>query len=945
MPRIEAVIEGRYRSGNRNRTMTEITYGPNLTVVWPVQHTYVVLNNPQVYYTSGYSAIAANGSSSRAFVSAQVQEYAGSTPIGSPYNQVLEVRELIGNVKDEYVINGQTVALDRFYVDSEGAVCGNNLMDHPVPNGYSISVRCGLGSQNYIVTVNQQANTSRQTDTQKVYDGYTMTIDNNTFGPTGGTATLGGIASFTTAPIYTWTSGATSVGASTPGTESVNPTNIYASRDPMSAPYPTISGMNITFQPNTLGVNITYTISGQAYLDGVSYPSNVKAYVQETAYTYSDMVIQSYGYADIPAGGGSVYPGIVFKLKCYENGTLLGEATGSAANGDTVAYASIPNVLDVAVDVTYYVGSTQDTSNGRVYADSKGITPSGRTSVKSNLKVTLSKGGASATSGTVTVYQGKNEVVRTVPGSMSIQSFSISANPASIDTAAPTTVVVQGVATGSGTTTKKIYTSGAEEGGATISLNNTPVVPTSLKVNNVTQQYTTQFTADNRYTLSPKTYSVVAGYEGASASISVSQVADAKVEGTSVYHATLEQIGISSIWAGGGSVLLRASAWHVSGTVWASDGTAVPDESTTTYDIGTVELALTQSGNFYSVSEEGFDSTTKTFRLTHRDMENNVGTDGVTVAAVNGTASSTTLSYSVSNAVDTSQTYTEYGPVSYGADYIERRNYNVAFSIADYKSDTSPAPFYGNPSTTYNVQGYHQEATFHDGTREVYQYQRYTSWSQDHDDTSHKYLVSQTTDTTTYYHQQVSDWGTAWGDSCSVATGASWLTIDTTHKTITFDNQTEPMARPRSFGVVATNTDDPSSPKASVTIVVYQQAYQVLSASPSTHDFEWDDTQSAIIDVAAWYVQFKVSVMGGWVGVSISPDGVSPYVGVDAATKYGSVTAGTTAKLKVTPLSPNYDSTQRIGQITLIPQDTSGVSQVLIRLSQDEYGGGAPTNE
>lgn len=952
MPKIEAVLEGRFRSGGRNRTMQEIVYGPNKVVVWPVPHTYVVLGSPQVYYTSGYSAIAANGSSSRAFISARVQEYAGDTPIGSPYNQVLEVRELVGNVKDTYVINGQSVALDRFYVDSDGAVCGNNLMDHSVPNGYSISVRCGLGNQTFTVTVSQQANTSRQTDTQKVYDGYTMTITNDTFGPTGGTATIGGIASFTTAPVYTWTSGETSLGPATPGTESVNPTNLYANRDPMSAQYPRFSGMDVTFPINQLGVNITYRISGQASLGGVTYSSSVNAYVQETAYSYDTLTIQSYGYATIPASGGTVYPGINFKIKCYENGVYFADASGTITNGAKIGYAVTSGGFEVAVNVNYYVGSSDDPTNGRVSADSLGTTAtSGTTAIKSNLRVTLSKGSVTASGGPLTVYQARNKVESTSGGSMNIRSFSASATPSPIGTAGETVVVIHAVATGGGTTPSKTYTSGAVEGGGTVSLNNDPVTPTSLTVNSVSQSVTTQFTASNNYNTNAKSYSVTVEYYGAQSSFTVSQVADQKVPGTATYHATLmPNIGSNTISAGGGSILLVAEAWHISGLVWESDGTGVQGESQREEDIDTVTLNLEGASNdVFWFTVEGTTSTTKTFRLWHRDMKKVVTTDSVTAKANNNGALSSSASFSASNARGNTP-YESEGEIVWGPEYAGARAYQVAFGgdIIAYSFWESPAPFVGVSNVGYTVSGSHEAAALRDGVLPLYTDYRYDSWSADKDDDEHRDRTTEY-DYDTYAGQLApgSSWTRVYTDPVVVQAHDTynWLTINTTTKKISIARQPDYASR-RSAIIDFYNANDPS---ANGSETVYQNAWANLSISPNQHNFSWEGgAQVFIID--ARYTKFSVTPTGNWIGVGIRPypntqgqDYVYP------TGEYGDEIGNTQFELRVSGTindedhNPTGYTHQRIAQITLTPT-VDGVSTVYVPITQDPYDGGLPTD-
>ena len=180
----------------------------------------------------------------------------------------------------------------------------------------------------------------------------------------------------------------------------------------------------------------------------------------------------------------------------------------------------------------------------------------------------------------------------------------------------------------------------------------------------------------------------------------------------------------------------------------------------------------------------------------------------------------------------------------------------------------------------------------------------------------------------------------------------SWLQItptDATHGTIQFSAQSVDNAV-RYVTIRATHADDATAYAQST---VWQQAYQSLTASPLQYQFGWRGTDSAIIDVDARYVTWRISLIGGWIAASISTDGGITYVTADESTLYGSTSGLAQAKLKLQSLGPNDPdhnptgySQIRIGAVNLTPDHAvSGVNTVRLNITQEAYGGGLPTDE
>lgn len=940
-------------------------------VVWPAISVFkIVPGTVTVRYSDNGSAIFASGYNF-AYATADIQEIRGETvirilpaqiltPVGFDYNPQ---DEIAGNLLPRWRIVNVTLSGTTIQ-----GVKGNDLKTVSVPGGYGVTTTFRYADDVVTALVSQQANIiSSTTIINRTLKGFGVTPDVESLSSSGGNVVVTGKATYEQTPRYQWTSGSYSNGPVETASETQAPSSI--SVNPSSGV--TIGSIGatttITFPPNGQNDEIDYTITGTYY--GSSGTAHVGVKGSDTGRVYSDLSIQSYSYGIIPASGGSVYPTISVRIYVSVNGGNNILMSGQISSGEASCVVS-GGGYTTTVPITYI-----NAPNGLVSAASRGTEQDqSNTVVASGLNIRASKANMTATwNTTLSVYQQQNQVTFRRQGTFHVTSFSVTpkANNAilpktsgiyQLNTAASTIVGLDVRASGNGTTTYQEYTSGAHSGGNTITLDNEDVDPSTISVTSggspvsVTNK---QFAADNHHNLSAKTYLVYAAYEDASESFSITQIKDEKIsDGTPTYYATLSMKPNTSntIGAPGGEAFIIATAYHITGTKWKSDNAPVPGESTQTWDTSRISLAASQSAaGAYTVTPYDTQSDSITFRVSHRDMKNNVTIDTLSVYAMNGDPSSPStyadssaspVTFSATNAVDTSQTYEEAGAIVWGAEYTENDNYNISFMIAAYTSDTAPAPFVGG-STTYSVQAYHRVAYYHDGTQTTKYWQHYTSWTEEHDDAEHRYLYN--TVVTPYTHVFVTA-ETDWNDTASVAkrySDVGWVTVNQSNQTITFSAQTVDGSPQRSTSIIATNTSDPASEKVSVSKTVYQQAKQSLAASPNRHNFEWDDTQRAIFDITSWYVQFKVAVTGDWISAEISfQNGLDGTWGaVNPDTKYGIVTGARYPKLRVTALSANYGSTMRLAQIDLIPQDTTGLSAVYLQITQDPYGGGPSNND
>jgi hypothetical protein len=967
-------------------------------IVWPLVDTYEITSSTLYFYdgvvVSGAQVLRASGTS-YAYAVGTVVKRRGSTIVATYTSVDLTPIRIVNQVRD--TIDGEQ--MDRFHITTRGVlkvVTGNNLGKTPVPGGFGTDVVFTYqGLVDTTIFIGQQGNTANTSGyVDQATLGYQLEASATEMAQGGGTATVTGYLRQTRTQRYLWTS----------GSYSYDSPEVYytaamsnATIDSHGASAATLVALangqaQISFPSNPNADENTYTVTGTYG----NYSANVNIIVKgtETGRTYSNLRVHSYTYPvtgsgssqySIPAGGGGVYPTIVIKLDCAITGVGSGTLTGNVANGDNICTVS-GTIGGQSVSTTVAI-EWHNSNNGYVSAPSRGINvDSGRTLVQSNVYFRATKSGVTAAqSSAISIYQQQNQRWISQQGSFTLQSFTITpfvGNTAltwdsvnsrfELDNAGEVSVYVETRVTGSGTTTEYTYTAlkadgvtHEKSGGTPINLDNDPVVPDTLNValngNNVTVT-NQRFTADNRHLLNPKDYIITASYESSgNVSRTVRQKADEKVDSdTPVYYVTLDEVpGTNTLSAAGGEVKMQATAYHTLGKVWESDGYPAEEGATPIYDLDKIAMVEVQNIGY----QRSVDSQTEQFivyKYAHRDMKNYVTTDPLRVyAEIPGKkdTSANPLVYSVSNQLITSQTYSVYGTVTYGPEYAEAHDYTVSFAIDRYSSSSDPAPFQG-ATTTYRYNAYHLESIYHDGTQPVYQYQHYSSWTAAHDDDEHRELIGVTEDTETYRHRYVGIRSVS-GDGVEVTKRHptdTWATLNTTNHTITIAAQVDSVngTPPRWTGFDAVNTSDPAygdgnpdTEPASANKSVYQQAYQKLTASENSKTWEWDGTQAWIIDINAWYVEFKVTTAGNWISVMISLDGGVTWSAVDPTTNYGNAGGSTHPKLRIAPLSVNdptfnpsgYQS-MRLAQVNLVPQNTSGVGSVYISASQEEYDGG-----
>lgn len=942
--------------------VTEIKVKPagysSSMVVWPTVTTWkIVPNSAEVRYSryNGARSSIHAGAYNYAYIVATVQEWLGETLVRTITGQRFNIQSL--SYVDSVTLNG--VTRPAFFIGSqngEPSIEAYNLGTTQV----NIGLDCkATGEWNGLVTpamwVYQDGNKIESTSyTRETTTGYRIELSNTDFTPSGGSTVVTGYAQKRHRAVFNWTSEATTNGDFEDYEEEATPTSISVS--PSTGV--TISGTRITFPANTGSDEKTYAVT--ATWSGYSATEYAYVYGQDTGRTYSNLQVAIY-YPDsgiISVNGGSMYPVVTVSMMC--NGSTL---TGSVSDGSTAVEVS-GGGYTATVNLAYY-----GAENGLVSAPSRGTNPDDSNTLLATVSVIASKGNLRAYSDDVSVYQQRN--VQTVfrQGSFNVADMTITPT---IDgtaisgdiPAAAVTVSIEVRVAGSGTTTEYEYTTGLHSGGTAVtkSLTDPPLSQDELSSVSVTSAGSAvaitrlQFTASNQHNLTDKTYAISATYEGTTRTASVQQAADAKKDGSATQQISLA-LSANNLTAGGGYVDVIATAYSTAGKVWESDGTPVSGESSTTDNTSSVLLDITQSsqGAFPSVTPIATDTTnhTKTFRISHRDMTNNITTDTISVTARNGSAQSSALSYSVSNALETTE-YEDEGEVVWGTAYPEIQEYLVSLSIGDYTSPDSPAPSNGG-STTYSVSARHRTNDYRDGTVTINYYRRYTSWSAEKDDASHKELVRTEYDTTTYAHQSVpNSQRIVTGDSAAISVVGgtpSWLQItptDATHGTIQFSAQSVDNAV-RYVTIRATHADDATAYAQST---VWQQAYQSLTASPLRINFGWRGNQSQIVDVDARYVTWGMVFTGGWFAVEISTDGGITYVTADETTIYGSTSGLAQAKLRIIPLSPNDPdhnptgySEIRLGNITLAANPSvEGVSPLYLQITQDAYDGGLPTD-
>ena len=935
-------------------------------VVWPTATTWKLVPGTAMVRYSRYSgardSIHAGGYAGSveafnyAYITATVQEWLGETLVQTIQQQRFNIQQLL--YIDSVTLNG--VTKPAFFIGSRSGqptIEAYNLGTTQVDIGLDCKA---IGEWNGLVTpamwVYQDGNKVESVSyTQESTTGLRIELSATDLTPSGGDSYVTVYAQKRHKAVYEWTSEATVTGAFEEYEEEVTPGNISVS--PSAGV--TISGTRITFPQNTGSNEKTYAVT--ATWSGYSATEYVYVYGQDTGRTYSNLTITNFYYPNsgiISVNGGSMYPVVAVSIKC--NGVTL---TGSVNDGSTAVEVS-GGGYTATVNLSYY-----GAENGLVSAPSRGTNPDDANTLLATVSVIASKGSLHAYSADVSVYQQRNVQSVYRQGSFNVTAMTVTptidgtAISGNIPAAAVTVSIEVRVA-GSGTTTEYVYTTGLHSGGTAVtkSLTDPPLSQDELRSASVTSGGSPvaltrlQFTASNQHNLTAKSYSISVNFEGTSRTATVSQKADAKKPGTGTPFVSLALVS-NDLTAAGGTIDLIGTAYTSSGLVWESDGTDVTGESTQVDNTSALTLQFVESsaGAFPQVTTLATDTTnhTKTWRITHRDMENNPTTDTLSsIYANNGDArTQTALSYSVTNQLE-AQEYAEQGALVWGQTYTESSDYSVNLAIGAYNYVSEAAPFRDADNTTYSIVARHMDRDYHDGTVATNYYRRYTSWTPQTDDNRHKRLERTVIDSTTYAHQYIENsMRIVMTDTAAieiVGGSSSWLTLtptDATHGTISIADQPVNGAQ-RYVSLRAKNMTDPN--QTSVTATIWQEPYKSLSVSPLRHEFDWDEPPGyAVFTLAARYVKWSLTSLGGWLDFSYAstPDAQpQDRTGVVEGVEYGNDGIASTVYLYVSPHSRNMETTARIGQATISASDDR-VPSVILRLEQAAYDGGLPTDE
>jgi hypothetical protein len=802
----------------------------------------------------------------------------------------------------------------------------------------------------------------------KTYNGYRIELSETDFEPGGGSATVSGYKQFTAPLIYTWTSGSTSQGDNVTDEEPQSPGSITVTKSPSSALDARVSGNTVYFPENTRDDENVYTVTGSWSRWSGSVP--VYVYGSDTGRTYENARVVWFYYPDkyglgegyIPAGGGDMYPEVRVAITC--NGSNM---VGSVNDGSTSCQVT-GGGMTATVTIEY-----DGAVNGLVSAPNLTTNETSSNTVIATVRMRVVKGTERSSWSSATVRQERNQkwIASGDEGNFNVNSFSVT--PKVEDTALPyengnykintanqTTVFLDFRVTGSGRTDRYTYTALDSNGnhyhsGGNTSSKTNEAVPRSdlsnLSVrdgnNNSITVSDLEFTADNRHLLEDRTYNISANYgnTGASASASILQTRDNKIPVEENRTVTIAA-GTSSIWAGGGTADFVVTAYSTSGSIWESDGTVADSSSAQTDNTAFILLnPVASSAAAYPLIELiGTNTTnhTKTYRITHRDMMTNETTDTLSITASNGSAQTPNpITYSVLNQKEPDNWFREFGGTDWNPYEPRARAYDLSFDIDRYDSDEDRAPSRSAStiSTAYSVLARHSMYNYRTGVEHSNRYIPYTSWSQEHNDDNHRYLDR-------VDDMNVWEWGSfiEWvidTPSLSRPNTDTWLTINAasdTGGTLVFATNTNAVRRGST--VTAVHTADPD--RQSISLGVFQEAYQDLTASPTSHMFPWRNPASVYITISSSRVPFMLQANtqdATWFNAYISLDG-----GTETLMNEETVYSCTTAQLKVSATT-NFDALRKFGTIVIKPQSIQDVlGNISITLGQEAYDPG-PSNE
>ena len=845
-------------------TTSQIVW-PTSTYWEPVQHSARL-----VYYGTGNRQIlsATGASTEYARVLVTFREMRGESPTGNTEDRPVEpyIRTNIPYLN----IDGTYKPL--FYIDEDGVSIRAVYLGKTETTSHSIGVSGTYNGQviysnvdhTVRLSVDQAGNVKTVEQANPHYVGYGLKVSPDILSSSGGQVTIREVLQREYREVLSWSSGAYERRGYKQDEEYLTRTPNITIRLDNSVVSITRNGYNYTFPSNTTSSERVYVVSGSysSYTDskeirvaGQSSDNREYQALIATEYFYPLVSPTPTGYNSfsVPATGGTVYP----KIKVQVQGKIgdtwkIMNHTDYVTNGATSV--TVRNGSAEAVVYIRYLNG----SNGAVDGFNRETNPDDDRTILaygSNLGIQLSVGNISETVYLDTnVYQQQNKRWQTDAGSLNITSFtvipqvndsnlSLESGVYKLNTANTTTVKFDVRASASGTEPTYEYTTGLTSGGQSINKNNEPVTPDTLTVDGTTVQ-NKQFSASNKYTEAVKNYSVTSSYGSRNVSFTIQQAADEKIDiANPEYVATLSEVDNSnSIWAGGGQVQLRTSAYYITGKIWKSDRTPVGSLNTVEYNMNDLYLSLSNISNNNSYRIERTEQHRSEnipydiYTLYHMDMTNHVTTDTITVTA-NNHNSTATVNYSVANALNGGEADITGTEIVYGEPYLATKDYGAALTNVSFTNINSPASYYGAQSS-YTLSAYHKEAYLHNGGVPIYHIKKYTSYSAQNNSSDHYSVLSTTYDYSNPNYIGVLVEGQEWEevpDNASLSTNLSWIHINFSQSKFTIDAQSGDVALRQGI-ITATNISDPDLAHTDITI--YQRGYSELTANVESLVFE-----------------------------------------------------------------------------------------------------------
>lgn len=896
-------------------------------VVWPTEMTVRVMQGTviDVWYdtnniinASGYNegemlcGTRRDGENHYAYARGKFEWLVGNTVISS--SQDWEVLNIVSVSRMSTVTIGSQT-MDAFYKNGN-RMYGRDLSVYP-NSASSCSVRVEKYGITAIIYVWQKENKIERVISRAGSTvGYRAELSDYVISSSGGDTTIYGYRQYEVLEQDEWTSGSKGPQRSTTAEEADNPTyrNIEVTPDNGDIG---ISGNVVTFPQNTNANDTEYNIAVTKYNDTENLPVTVLG--TDSGHTYSNLSVNiSYtnlGTSQNPyhvLASGTGLSGIfgIVTVSLYVDGY---QYTGSVNNGETTC------VVSRGGNSTPVILSYEGSANGNIYADSRGKVPGNKLEL-ARVRVTATKGTSSGTltnrSAFVSVYQQEN-IETITPGNFSVSNIDIDTGFTNnyINTANDTEVNIIGYVTGSGTTPAYSYTSGESTPSEQKTMNHEEA-PVSVKVDSVLTP-SRQFTASNKHVETQKTYTIEASYNNSSwYSITLTQKADAKINDSGEPTATIAiQSGTNNVWAGGGDVYVEGRAFTNAGKKWESDGTPVPNESSTIWNTSrlTIEQSQTNSGAYtveYINTVTSSNDEYKLYKVSHRDMENNETTDTITLNAKNGTATSNPIYITTTNSIIDEV----LEDVAWGQPYDGYQNCSVTFSLAS----NTPVSFAGG-SVGFTATANYETRPLRDGT--FYTYKKYTSWSETNNSNAHILIVNPNTHTTTGQPVPNSSW-TSGSMDATVTSAEVWCVVDSQNKLFILSAQTAAENNnARSCTVTARHPKDLSVYQQ---LTVQQEGYKELTAAPTSIVFESEGGNQTFVVTwrrTAWNITHQGEGNAAFTSIS-------PINGGNSVNSLGETTITVTA-------SPYFGDVNIFETITVSPSPSdNNINDVSIDVMQ-----------